>query len=473
MWESDGTTEGTKPVKEIVPFEIVIQFISAYYSVPPFVNMEARYSEQNYALNDKIYFWAGTLETGREVWVSDGSENGTNILKDILPGSEDSGPLEPNFVAFDGKTFFTADDQNVSSSDSYNYELWVTDGTENGTQVLKDITPEGSTYPRNIVALSDRLVFTSSYNLWVTDGTANGTVMQMGDFGEVRDISPPHKDQVFLYVENPSDNYNIDIELWVTDGLQKIPKKVVTMAPHIYLLYFHPHDVTLPNGKFSFITNGWMNGTVVDLWATDGTPGGTERLLDKDGIHSLMYHENLRKTTFVAIDNVDGAQLWETDGTPLGTRLLKGFYPNKGVLPGAHQSSEKDGFALYFVDPNMTLEESFQEEPSMHEPLEFNWELWASDGTMDGTVPLNFTSTTVSRGFEMASLNSNVILFERGTEGSGQELWKVTRTVRNVTTEESTSGPNESTSTSSVGVVPIRYIPLMPLICGCLYMFSF
>jgi ELWxxDGT repeat protein len=433
LWESDGTPEGTKPVKEFIPGAILMQLIEVYYGDTHYVSLENRYFERNYALNDKIYFRTLTLESGNEVWVSDGSENGTNILKDIIPGTESSGNIEPDFVAFGGKTFFTASDE---TSPPWNYELWATDGTESGTQVLKDITPGGSTFPRNIVALSDRLVFTTAnYNLWVTDGTANGTVMQVGEFEEVYDISRPHKDQVFLYVRNPLNSYNI--ELWVTDGLQKIPKKVMEMPDDVYRMYFINHDVTLPNGKFLFRT---LSSNGVDLWVTDGTPSGTEKLLSKGGggggVSAFIYNENLQKTIFVAFeDAVDGAQLWETDGTIPGTRLFKEFHPNHGVISGGIQSAEKDGFSLYFVDPTMTLAEASKEEVSgiMDEPLEFNWELWASDGTVDGTIPLNFTSKTVSRGFEFASLNADVILFERGTEETGQELWKVTRTLRNLT----------------------------------------
>ena len=91
MWESDGTTEGTKPVKELIPGAVLMQLLELYYSdTTLYLNLEDRYFVRNYALDDKIYFRALTVENGEEVWVSDGSENGTNMLRDINPGREGS-----------------------------------------------------------------------------------------------------------------------------------------------------------------------------------------------------------------------------------------------------------------------------------------------------------------------------------------------------------------------------------------------
>ena len=65
-------------------------------------------------------------------------------------------------------------------------ELWKSDGTKDGTVMVKDINPIGSSYPRKIIAVGHTLYFTidgvSGKELWKSDGTEDGTKM-------VKDIS--------------------------------------------------------------------------------------------------------------------------------------------------------------------------------------------------------------------------------------------------------------------------------------------
>ena len=56
---------------------------------------------------------------GGELWVSDGTESGTNLVVDIAPGSPNGGAH--SFFEFNGRLFFTANDG------FYGSELWVVD----------------------------------------------------------------------------------------------------------------------------------------------------------------------------------------------------------------------------------------------------------------------------------------------------------------------------------------------------------
>ena len=62
-------------------------------------------------------------------------------------------------------------------------ELWVTDGTTAGTQLVKDIEPNGDSIPAGFVELNGNLYFfarnpeNGRRSLWITDGTATGTVL--------------------------------------------------------------------------------------------------------------------------------------------------------------------------------------------------------------------------------------------------------------------------------------------------------
>ncbi|MGB3535532.1 MAG: ELWxxDGT repeat protein [Microcoleaceae cyanobacterium] len=126
------------------------------------------------AVGDKVFFRASDGSNGKELWVSDGTEAGTRLVKDIWGGSNTSDP--DYLTAVGDKVFFSADD------DSNGHELWVSDGTEYGTGLVKDIYPDflGSS-PFYITAVGDKVFFAASdgsngRELWVSDGTEYGGV---------------------------------------------------------------------------------------------------------------------------------------------------------------------------------------------------------------------------------------------------------------------------------------------------------
>ena len=84
-------------------------------------------------LNNKIYFDGLTAANGSELWVTDGTDAGTQLVKDIESGSGSSSPSD--IVVLNNKLYFFA-----STSTSGN-EMWVSDGTNGGTALLKDINP--------------------------------------------------------------------------------------------------------------------------------------------------------------------------------------------------------------------------------------------------------------------------------------------------------------------------------------------
>ena len=103
---------------------------------------------------DRVFFTARKVGLGRELWVSDGTPAGTGVVKDIRPGVRGSGwgffsnnvidPLGrdgPLFLTPAGGTLFFA-----ANDGTFGGELWKSDGTDDGTVMVKDFIP-GDAHP--------------------------------------------------------------------------------------------------------------------------------------------------------------------------------------------------------------------------------------------------------------------------------------------------------------------------------------
>ena len=96
-------------------------------------------------MGNSIYFSAWDGVNGRELWVSDGTTAGTQMLVDVKPGA--GAGVHSTLHKADDKIFFIGDDG------IHGRELWVTDGTEMGTHLVKDINPgTADGYPTYIKA---------------------------------------------------------------------------------------------------------------------------------------------------------------------------------------------------------------------------------------------------------------------------------------------------------------------------------
>jgi ELWxxDGT repeat protein len=158
------------------------------------------------ALNDKMLFSAYEPEHGNELWISDGTSDGTALVADIIPGVNTDPPT--SLGVYLGKLFLSVPAANGTSS------FWVSDGTGPGTQQLATIEP-GS-----LTEFNGKLYFRafnrahSQYEIWVSDGTPAGTAL-------ASDINFRFGFDSATVLNNRLYYYNMDETqpgLWSTDG---------------------------------------------------------------------------------------------------------------------------------------------------------------------------------------------------------------------------------------------------------------
>jgi ELWxxDGT repeat protein len=168
LWVSDGTQAGTHQASG-----------SAILADPPF---SPELDGTRFAgAGGRLFFLADDGIHGEELWVSDGTDAGTAMVKDILPGAAPSGVRW--LTAVGQRVFFVAEDG------VHGRELWISDGTSAGTHLVADVFPgRGSSVPMELAAIDGKLLFTATDGVhgrepWVSDGTAAGTAM-------IQDIAP-------------------------------------------------------------------------------------------------------------------------------------------------------------------------------------------------------------------------------------------------------------------------------------------
>jgi ELWxxDGT repeat protein len=146
LWTTDGTPEGTQAV----------------FAKPEGAN----YDLVKY--DNRI-----VLEGDSKLWFMDGTEDGTEVLNLL----SDIGIYRPrNMIVYDGLLYFTATDDTQLKSGTLGRELWKTDGTVEGTVLVKDIySGSRNSNPEELTVINDKLYFSArdrhhARELWVTNG---------------------------------------------------------------------------------------------------------------------------------------------------------------------------------------------------------------------------------------------------------------------------------------------------------------
>ncbi len=366
------------------------------------------------AMGEKVYFSATTEADGYELWVTDGTSDGTYMVKNINPwpgGSLDVGPYY--LTVFQGMLYFSADDV------THGRELWKSDGTEAGTSMVIDINPDDSSDPYRFVEMNGELYFvaddSSGNALWKTDGTEAGTerISNVNVGGNLVLVG----DTLFFYGYEPP---FYDRELWKSDGTTAGTVLVKDINEGDFSS--GPEQLTAVNNTLFFTArDGSLSGDDhgVELWKSDGTEAGTVLVKDIYPGDVESYPDNLTDVNgllyFRANNGVDGRELWRSDGTEAGTTMVKDINP--GAVWGLPPPPQPGGG---FTWPIVNNEFYFYGSDGVN-----GGELWKSDGTEAGTILVKDIFPGSSSSTPRWVVTNGTTLYFTATDGTtGIELWQ-------------------------------------------------
>jgi large repetitive protein len=397
---------------------------------------------------DNYFFFSGTDGiTGRELWRTDGTANGTRLVRDIWPGSDGSDPLY--FRKLGNNIYFSAHDG------VHDRELWVSNGTAGGTRMVADVHPDFGSEPLDPFLFNGDLYFLANdgihgYELWRADGSAAGASL-------VRNINTSGSSGISYVTEYAGRVYfsafssGQGAELWRSDGTHDGTELACDINPGV--ASSEPRWLVVMNNLLYFAANDGTSGR--ELWQFDGescsrvhdiSPGagssnpeyltlyrdfsGNPRLyftandgtgerdlwsygvggVVRDGfLYAFSAPADLTVANdvlyFAATTAVHGRELWRFDTTLAGTGLVRNIHA--GANSSNPQQFSVMGGELYFVANDGSVND-----------------LWKTDGSEAGTIPL----TRLASAFGLVVLDrmtvrADKLFFFAQTFAEGREVW--------------------------------------------------
>ena len=408
VWKTDGTTESTVLVKDL----------SNEYGYGIFESTTA---------NGLLFFTAYSLDFNyyyyrRDLWRSDGTEAGTYSVKQIGPGYDYYSPMQ--LTGYDNKLFFSADD-------GTGRKLWTSDGTADGTSNApgnNDVLMQPdylSIYINAPFPIANNVLFIPGFTyadgsgLYEYDASnADGVVLVKDltagsdvDFVHPVDTKVVNNTLYFKVINSTGDRHD---EIWKSNGdaASTQPVKILDPANASY-------SFGGSNGKLYFVLYTSTYGS--ELWKSDGTEAGTQMVKDLYPGHTGSNPYNLTdlngKLLFSANNSISGNELWATDGSDIGTSLVKDInttstnssyagsnYLFKGI------GSSGNGVVFNAITPALGAE------------------LYKSDGTSAGTVLLNDIATGEDWSYPNNFLFKNNVNYFIDDNAIGTALYKTNGT---------------------------------------------
>lgn len=382
LWRSDGSESGTYLVADINP------------------GPASSYGQQFSTSGNQVFFLAENAQ-GRQLWRSDGTEQGTQMV----PRSPSDTTPFPDYTVLHVAAGCVYIDAHPAGDSRL---LASCGGAE--VQLLRTFPRSASGYGDEMVTVANHAVFTvrdgPQAGLWISDGTTTGTE-QFAPLGNAWELTLFAGKMLLSATDSIHGQ-----ELWVSDGTQagtRLVKDINTAPAGSAVACSYRHG-----NQLFFSADDGTHGQ--ELWTSDGTPAGTRLVADlaPDAVSSNPCDFAAFGGTLVF---VAAGKLWRTDGTTTGTRLITtaeqpaGVSASTGLTVAGDQGFFTSGVYnnntdLWVLDTNLSsarLVKSFYlngqlaAQPiwpryALGQRFVFGiWtlsglrELWASDGTAEGT----------------------------------------------------------------------------------------
>lgn len=305
LWTTDGTFEGTQELRK---FSTIGDMV---------------------AVNGFVYFTAAdaALNNGQELWRTDGTA--VELVRDILPG-EDSSSIS-NFTVVGDLLYFTA--TNFEDNFDTNNEVWVVDTAFAGVNLansatLLDVTGDNvGSSPSGLTAVGNSLYFLAEF-----EGTpqlfksANGAAPTVIDTGNVNPLGSFVEFQGALYFTGSAPVIAGGTPNLFTLDANDALVEVDPLPTPIQAANFG--NLTVAGGKLFFTASAEAG---VELYAYDPTlnVGSRSYLVEDININpNISASSNPLQLTAVndllyfSADDSTGRHLWVSDGTGGGTEKL-------------------------------------------------------------------------------------------------------------------------------------------------------
>lgn len=368
-------------------------------------------SSESLAVNDIVYFRANDAVHGFELFRSDGTADGTWMVKDIVPGA---GSSKPHSFFRMGDEFYFA-----TGEDRERQQLWKSDGTDAGTTFVAQLqTPVGQS--SRMLATNGKLFFVAGSVLYSTAGAPQQTSSLAG----ISD-RPVLLNGVVYYAENGN-------SLRAHDDVNSQGWQVTTLAGNREI-----RNLTVAGDRLYFTWGA-------QLWTSDGSAGDAQLLKDFESIGVAdnpvlltPMGDNLYFVPF--LNQSQKTALWRSDGTVAGTMQISPVGPLYGY----------DNRSMVVFKDHL----AFVGRVNLGDPIQF----YKSDGTAEGTRVISdmdgFPLVHESRS-RVAELGG-YLYFTGHLASSGSELWRTdltaggTQQVRDVRPGQLSAYPDAFSATSS------------------------
>lgn len=433
LWKTNGTYAGTVMVKDIN----LTSTLNESYTFSSTVD-----KRKFVDVNGTLFFLANSGPEGFELWKSNGTTNGTTLVKDFLPGPASAEYY--NFQVLGSNLYFSVAD--IKGKNIY----YKTNGTSIGTVAISDLNPNWpleSVYP--LLAVNNSYFYFVAYNssigyeLFKTDGNTISLVKDIdtnpfatsGNFNTKEGLG---NNLIFSYNDNLRGN-----EVWKTDGLNNISIiKDIRKYPYNYGSDYYSNSanpsgmVTLNNYTY-FVSNSsiWRtNGVDVEIFnssgvSTNGIIGSNNKIrwisgsnvYESDGetvtlITTLSDYSYYTSSVVADVNGITyftygtnsyGIELWRTDGTAAGTFMLRDI--NWGSSHTNHSNFRKVGNKLFFTANEINT----------------GSELWVTNGTSEGTYMVKdiYPGSYSPYLHSLTNLNDQLLIFSTNSF-SPQKLWR-------------------------------------------------